>query len=75
MTDSQGVSAFPLPPMQYVNLYTDDNIKKGRTPPPPPVLQVSHIYSMYYLSLKYTSNQSGVQCIFQSYDESSFHVY
>ena len=41
MSDAQGVSAFPLPPMQYVNLYTDENVKKGRVPPPPPPVQVS----------------------------------
>lgn len=40
MGESQGVSAFPLPPMQYINHYTDDNIKRGRAPqPPPPPLQ------------------------------------
>lgn len=29
-------SSFPLPPLQYVNLYTDENVLKGRAPPPPP---------------------------------------
>ncbi|KAA0185219.1 hypothetical protein HAZT_HAZT004626 [Hyalella azteca] len=29
-------SKFPLPPTQYINLYTDDNIRKGRVPRPPP---------------------------------------
>lgn len=42
MGDNQGVSAYPLPPMQYVNLYTDENVKKGRTPQPPPIIQVYH---------------------------------
>ena len=42
MGENQGVSAFPLPPMQYVNNYTDDNIKRGRAPlPPPPPVQVT----------------------------------
>jgi len=30
----------PLPPMQYVNLYTDENVKKGRAPKPPPPVKV-----------------------------------
>ena len=40
MSEQQGVSSFPLPPMQYINLYTDDHIKRGRAPLPPPVIQV-----------------------------------
>ncbi|KAK7097965.1 mediator of RNA polymerase II transcription subunit 7-like [Littorina saxatilis] len=36
MADNQGVSAFPLPPMQYVNNYSDDNIKRNKAPQPPP---------------------------------------
>ncbi|KAL8573397.1 hypothetical protein ACOMHN_032412 [Nucella lapillus] len=37
MSENQGVSsAFPQPPMNYINQYTDENIKRGRAPPPPP---------------------------------------
>lgn len=35
----------PLPPMQYVNLYTDENVKKGRAPKPPP--PVKDTYTMF----------------------------
>lgn len=35
----------PLPPMQYVNLYTDENVKKGRAPQPPP--PVKDTYTMF----------------------------
>jgi len=39
--ESRGVSSsMPLPPMQYVNLYTDENVKKGRAPKPPPAVKV-----------------------------------
>lgn len=41
MSEGQGASAFPLPPMQYVNNYTDDSIKRGKAPLPPPPVQVS----------------------------------
>uniref|UniRef100_A0A0B6ZA84 Mediator of RNA polymerase II transcription subunit 7 n=1 Tax=Arion vulgaris TaxID=1028688 RepID=A0A0B6ZA84_9EUPU len=45
MSENQGVSAFPMPPMQYVNNYTDDNMKRGKAPLPPPPMQDS--YSMF----------------------------
>ncbi|BFZ24192.1 hypothetical protein BsWGS_27231 [Bradybaena similaris] len=45
MADNQGISAFPMPPMQYVNNYTDENIKRGKAPLPPPPIQDS--YSMF----------------------------
>jgi len=39
--DARGVSSMPLPPMQYVNMYTDDNVKKGKAPKPPPPVKVN----------------------------------
>ncbi|XP_067661334.1 mediator of RNA polymerase II transcription subunit 7-like [Haliotis asinina] len=45
MAENQGVSAFPLPPMQYAVIYTDENMKKGRTPHPPPPIQDN--YTMF----------------------------
>ena len=33
------VSSLPLPPMQYVNHYTDEMIRRGRAPRPPPPIQ------------------------------------
>jgi len=41
MAEPQQVSAYPLPPMQYVNQYSDDNVKRGRAPPPPPPIEVT----------------------------------
>lgn len=39
MTEGHQVSSLPLPPLQYANLYTDENVQRGRAPqPPPPVL-------------------------------------
>ncbi|CAG0881303.1 unnamed protein product [Cyprideis torosa] len=50
MSSSSGVaptqvSSLPLPPLQYVNLYTDDNIRRNRAPLPPPPIEGG--YSMF----------------------------
>ena len=47
MTSSETVqvSSLPLPPMQYINNYTDENIRRGRAPRPPPVIHDT--YSMF----------------------------
>lgn len=39
------VMSLPLPPTQYVNLYTDENIRKNRAPKPPP--PITDTYSMF----------------------------
>lgn len=39
------VSSLPLPPMQYVNLYTDENVKMKRVPRPPP--PIHDTYNMF----------------------------
>ena len=37
-SETTQVSSLPLPPVQYINQFTDDNIRRGRVPrPPPPV--------------------------------------
>lgn len=39
------VMSLPLPPTQYSNLYTDDNIRKNRAPkPPPPILDTYQMF-------------------------------
>ncbi|KAF2349722.1 Mediator complex subunit Med7 [Trinorchestia longiramus] len=38
-------STFPLPPTQYINLYTDENVRKGRAPRPP--IPPTTEYSMF----------------------------
>lgn len=43
--ESLQVSAMPPPPLQYVKLYTDENVRRGTAPPPPPPLNDS--YSMF----------------------------
>ncbi|KAJ8866277.1 hypothetical protein PR048_032120 [Dryococelus australis] len=44
-SDTVQVSSLPLPPMQYINQYTDENIRRGRAPRPPPIIH-DH-YSMF----------------------------
>ncbi|XP_077984162.1 mediator of RNA polymerase II transcription subunit 7-like [Glandiceps talaboti] len=44
--ESQGVSSLPLPPIQYINHYTDDNIRAGVAPTPPSPVEDGS-YSMF----------------------------
>ncbi|MEE6478282.1 hypothetical protein FKM82_011801 [Ascaphus truei] len=43
MGEPQQVSALPLPPMQYIKEYTDENIRKGLVPKPPPPIKDSYV--------------------------------
>ncbi|XP_026468963.1 mediator of RNA polymerase II transcription subunit 7-like [Ctenocephalides felis] len=45
MSDVAQVSSLPLPPVQYINLYTDENIRRNRAPKPP--LPCHDTYSMF----------------------------
>ena len=37
-------STYPLAPMDYVNMYTNENIKSDKAPPPPPIIKVNFYY-------------------------------
>lgn len=39
------VCSLPLPPAQYYQNYTDENIRRGRAPKPPPIIQET--YTMF----------------------------
>ncbi|KAG5853489.1 hypothetical protein ANANG_G00073990 [Anguilla anguilla] len=43
MGEPQQVSALPPPPMQYIKEYTDDNVRKGLVPKPPPPIRDSYM--------------------------------
>ncbi|XP_039291189.1 mediator of RNA polymerase II transcription subunit 7 [Nilaparvata lugens] len=43
--ETSQVSSLPLPPVQYVSNYTDENIRRGRAPRPPPPIHDN--YSMF----------------------------
>ncbi|XP_028816424.1 mediator of RNA polymerase II transcription subunit 7-like [Denticeps clupeoides] len=43
MGEPQQVSALPPPPMQYIKEYTDENVRKGTTPKPPPPIRDSYM--------------------------------
>lgn len=44
-SDTAQVSSLPLPPMQYINFYTDDNVRRNRAPLPP--RPIHDTYSMF----------------------------
>ncbi|KPP60103.1 mediator of RNA polymerase II transcription subunit 7-like [Scleropages formosus] len=43
MGEPQQVSALPPPPMQYIKEYTDENVRKGLAPKPPPPIRDSYM--------------------------------
>eukprot|EP00092_Neocalanus_flemingeri_P003988 GFUD01004293.1.p1 GENE.GFUD01004293.1~~GFUD01004293.1.p1 ORF type:complete len:246 (-),score=70.97 GFUD01004293.1:77-763(-) len=43
------VSSMPIPPMHYVKLFTDDAVKRGTAPRPPPPIQET--YSMFGVTI------------------------
>jgi hypothetical protein len=34
-------STYPSAPMEYANAFTNENVKFGRIPPPPPIIKVT----------------------------------
>ena len=48
MAEGENVqSSLPLPPIQHINNYTDDNVRLGRVPKPPPTPRVSLIHNFH----------------------------
>ncbi|XP_030621889.1 mediator of RNA polymerase II transcription subunit 7 [Chanos chanos] len=43
MGEPQQVSSLPPPPMQYIKEYTDENVRKGLAPKPPPPIRDSYM--------------------------------
>ncbi len=40
---SQLSSTYPSAPMEYVNMFTNENVKQGKVPPPPPIIKDSYM--------------------------------
>lgn len=43
--EAMQVCSLPLPPVQYFQNYSDDNLRRGRAPKPPPIIQET--YTMF----------------------------
>lgn len=52
-----GVSSLPLPPAQYIAMYTDDHVKRGKAPPPPTIIRDA--YSVF--SVRHHPNDPIIQ--------------
>ena len=49
MAAEERVSPFPLPPSDYYKLYTDENIKAGIVPePPPPIRGEYTVFGLHF---------------------------
>lgn len=48
-------STYPSAPMEYVNLYTNENLKNGKAPVPPKILKVIEIVNHIFTFLLLTS--------------------
>ena len=49
MAAEERVSPFPLPPSDYYKLYTDENIKAGIAPePPPPIRGEYSVFGLHF---------------------------
>lgn len=47
--DDRVVSTFPSPPSEYYSCYTEENVRNGSAPNPPPVIEGSYeIYGMKF---------------------------
>ncbi|EDV19159.1 uncharacterized protein TRIADDRAFT_62378 [Trichoplax adhaerens] len=47
--DDHVVSTFPSPPSEYYSCYTEENVRDGLTPKPPPIIEGSYeIYGMKF---------------------------
>ncbi len=46
-------STYPSAPMEYANVFTNENVKFGRIPPPPPIIKVTQNLNDFILILTF----------------------
>lgn len=66
------VSSMPTPPMQYIKLYTDENMKRGMTPAPPAPITDNYLMFGHPFSAEDTIIQSlesqGIRRLYSAKD-------
>lgn len=68
-------STYPSAPMEYVNLFTNENVRQGKVPPPPPIIKDSYISFGKSIDpndvLIRSLDSQGIQCLYNTANDES----